>query len=81
WARAFAATARTPQQLDLLRSLLDGTEAVEGLAVDTELRWAFVQRLAATGLIDEEEIDAEYERDRTAAGARHAASARAARPS
>ncbi|MGC4946299.1 aminopeptidase N [Streptomyces sp. DT224] len=81
WARAFAATARTPQQLDLLRSLLDGTEAVEGLAVDTELRWAFVQRLAATGLIDEEEIDAEYERDRTAAGERHAASARAARPS
>ncbi|TRV81337.1 aminopeptidase N [Streptomyces sp. 130] len=81
WARAFAATARTPQQLDLLRSLLDGAEAIEGLAVDTELRWAFVLRLAATGLIDEEEIDAEYARDRTAAGERHAASARAARPS
>lgn len=81
WARAFAATARNPQQLDLLQSLLDGTEAVEGLAVDTELRWAFVQRLAATGLLDEDEIGAEYERDRTAAGERHAASARAARPS
>lgn len=81
WARAFAATARNPQQLDLLQSLLDGTEAIEGLAVDTELRWAFVQRLAATGLLDEDEIAAEYERDRTAAGERHAASARAARPS
>lgn len=81
WARAFAATARTPQQLDLLQGLLDGTKAVEGLAVDTELRWAFVQRLAATGLLDEEEIAAEYERDRTAAGERHAAEARAARPS
>lgn len=80
WARAFAATARTPQQLDLLQGLLDGTESVEGLAVDTELRWAFVQRLAAVGLHDEEEIAAEYERDRTAAGERHAASARAARP-
>ncbi|MFH9296005.1 aminopeptidase N [Streptomyces sp. NPDC017520] len=80
WARAFAATARNPQQLDLLRSLLDGTEIIEGLAVDTELRWAFVQRLAATGLLDEEEIAAEYERDRTAAGERHATSARAARP-
>ncbi|MFJ3325012.1 aminopeptidase N [Streptomyces griseus] len=81
WARAFAATARTPQQLDLLQSLLDGTEAIEGLTVDTELRWAFVQRLAAAGLLDEEEIAAEYERDRTAAGERHAASARAAQPS
>ncbi|MFF7363090.1 aminopeptidase N [Streptomyces sp. NPDC008125] len=81
WARAFAATARTPQQLDLLQGLLDGTKGVEGLAVDTELRWAFVQRLAATGLLDEEEIAAEYERDRTAAGERHAAEARAARPS
>ncbi|MEV8393260.1 MULTISPECIES: aminopeptidase N [unclassified Streptomyces] len=80
WARAFAATARTPQQLDLLQGLLDGTETVEGLTVDTELRWAFVQRLAAVGLHDDEEISAEYERDRTAAGERHAAAARSARP-
>ncbi|MEU0254791.1 aminopeptidase N [Streptomyces sp. NPDC006184] len=80
WARAFAATARTPEQLDLLEALLDGTQTVEGLAVDTELRWAFVQRLAAVGRYDEAEIAAEYERDRTAAGERHAATARAARP-
>ncbi|WP_329134290.1 aminopeptidase N [Streptomyces sp. NBC_00670] len=80
WARAFAATARTPEQLDLLESLLDGSHTVEGLAVDTELRWAFVQRLAAVGRFDENEIAGEYERDRTAAGERHAASARAARP-
>ncbi|MCF3965043.1 aminopeptidase N [Streptomyces fuscigenes] len=80
WARAFAATARTPQQLHLLQGLLDGRESIEGLAVDTELRWAFVQRLAATGDFDEEEIAAEYERDRTAAGERHAAAARSARP-
>ncbi|MGW8450728.1 aminopeptidase N [Streptomyces niveus] len=80
WARAFAATARTPQQLDLLQGLLDGTESVEGLAVDTELRWAFVQRLASVGVFDEEEIAAEYERDRTAAGERHAGAARSARP-
>lgn len=80
WARAFAATARTPQQTDLLQSLLDGKETVEGLAVDTELRWAFVERLAATGLLEEDEIAAESERDKTAAGERHAATARAARP-
>ncbi|MET9893644.1 aminopeptidase N [Streptomyces sp. NPDC006465] len=81
WARAFAATARTPEQLDLLEALLEGRETIEGLAVDTELRWAFVQRLAAVGRFDEAEIAAEYERDKTAAGERHAATARAARPS
>ncbi len=80
WARAFAATARTPEQLDLLEALLDGSQSVEGLAVDTELRWAFVERLAAVGRFDETEIAGEYERDRTAAGERHAATARAARP-
>ncbi|MEU1518104.1 aminopeptidase N [Streptomyces sp. NPDC005811] len=80
WARAFAATARTPEQLDLLEALLDGSQTIEGLAVDTELRWAFVERLAAVGRFDEAEIAGEYERDKTAAGERHAATARAARP-
>ncbi|MFI1165142.1 aminopeptidase N [Streptomyces sp. NPDC020801] len=80
WARAFAATARTPEQLDLLNALLEGSQTVEGLVVDTELRWAFVERLAAVGRFDEAEIAGEYERDRTAAGERHAATARAARP-
>ncbi|GHE66686.1 aminopeptidase N [Streptomyces spiralis] len=80
WARAFAATARTPEQLDLLEGLLDGSQSIEGLAVDTELRWAFVERLAAVGRFDEPEIAGEYARDKTAAGERHAATARAARP-
>ncbi|MFG2892834.1 aminopeptidase N [Streptomyces sp. NPDC048248] len=81
WARAFAATARTAEQLDLLQGLLDGTQELAGLAVDTELRWSLLQRLAATGRADEKAIAAELERDRTSAGERHAATARAARPS
>ncbi|MFD8415984.1 aminopeptidase N [Streptomyces sp. NPDC059650] len=80
WARAFAATARTEGQLTYLKALLDGAAEIEGLVVDTELRWAFLERLAATGVLDEPEIAAELERDRTAAGERHAATARAARP-
>ncbi|MFE7414622.1 aminopeptidase N [Streptomyces laurentii] len=80
WARAFAATAREDADLDLLTALLDGSASIEGLAVDAELRWSLVQRLAATGRFDEPEIAAELERDRTAAGERHAATARAARP-
>jgi aminopeptidase N len=39
-----------------------------------------VERLAAVGRFDEAEIAGEYERDKTAAGERHAATARAARP-
>ncbi|GGU56328.1 aminopeptidase N [Streptomyces albospinus] len=80
WARAFAASARTDAQLDLLQGLLDGTEEIAGLAVDTELRWSLLERLAATGRADEKAIAAELERDRTSAGERHAATARAARP-
>ncbi|AZQ71618.1 MULTISPECIES: aminopeptidase N [Streptomyces] len=80
WARAFAATARTGEQLDLLAGLLDGTETVEGLTVDTDLRWDLLGRLAATGRADEKAIAAELERDKTSAGEEHAAWARAARP-
>lgn len=80
WARTFAATARTPEQLALLQALLDGTETIEGLAVDTDLRWTLLERLAATGRADERAIAAELERDKTSAGERHAAAARAARP-
>ncbi|MFI1968195.1 aminopeptidase N [Streptomyces cinnamoneus] len=80
WARAFAATARTDEQLALLAGLLDGSESIEGLAVDTELRWDLLGRLAATGRADEKAIAAELERDKTSAGEEHAAWARAARP-
>ncbi|MFJ7588166.1 aminopeptidase N [Streptomyces sp. NPDC097617] len=80
WARAFAATARTEGQLTYLSALLDGAAEIEGLAVDTELRWTFLERLVATGVCGEPAIAAELERDATAAGERHAATARAARP-
>ncbi|WP_310727596.1 aminopeptidase N [Streptomyces sp. N2A] len=80
WARAFAAAARTDEQLALLQGLLDGSEEIPGLAVDTELRWSLLHRLAATGRADEKAIAAELERDRTSAGERYAAAARAARP-
>ncbi|RLV08770.1 aminopeptidase N [Streptomyces griseocarneus] len=80
WARTFAATARTPEQLDLLQGLLDGSETIDGLTVDADLRWALLKRLAATGRADEKAIAAELERDRTSAGEQHAAEARASRP-
>ena len=56
-----------------------------GLVVDTDLRWRIVTALAAGGQIDAYDadtpfIDAEAQRDPTAAGRRHAAAAAAARP-
>ncbi|MFE7563574.1 aminopeptidase N, partial [Kitasatospora sp. NPDC057500] len=80
WARALAGVARTDGQLGLLAALLDGSAEIPGLAVDTELRWTLLGRLAATGLADEARIEAELARDNTAAGQEHAASCRAARP-
>jgi aminopeptidase N len=80
WARALAAVARSTEHLDLLSGLLAGTQSIDGLQVDTELRWTLLHRLAATGRAPESQITAEEERDPTAAGKRHAAAARAAMP-
>jgi aminopeptidase N len=80
WARTFASTARSAEDLRLVAGLLDGTEEIGGLTVDTELRWHFVHRLVAAGAAGEGRIDEELARDATATGERHAAAARAARP-
>ncbi len=80
WAELLAWTAITPEQLDMIAGLLDGSVEIAGLAVDTELRWAFLRRLAATGRAGDEQIDAELGRDPTDAGRRHAAASRAAIP-
>ncbi|RJK97116.1 aminopeptidase N [Vallicoccus soli] len=78
--RAFAGEARSDAQLDLVAGLLDGTQALPGLEVDTDLRWALLHALVEAGRAGEAEVAAELERDNTATGARHAASARAAVP-
>lgn len=68
---------------DVLSALLDGDPADVGLAgldVDTDLRWRIVIALARSGVVDSDVIDAEVQRDPTAAGKRHAAQASAARP-
>ncbi|WP_431680910.1 aminopeptidase N [Kitasatospora sp. KL5] len=80
WARTLAAAARTDAQLGLLAGLLDGSETIEGLAVDTELRWTLLARLVATGRADDKAVDEELVRDNTSSGQEHAASCRASRP-
>jgi aminopeptidase N len=80
WAQMLGWTATEPDQLDLLAGLLDGSEVIEGLAIDTELRWRLLQRLAAMGRAGDAQIDAELMRDHTNAGQRHAAACRASVP-
>ena len=78
FAMSFTSVATSPDDLGLLTGLLDGSITVEGLNVDTDLRWLMLRRLVSRGVADLDAIDAEHDRDKTDAGARHALSCEAA---
>jgi len=78
--QALTGVATEPGDLALLLGLLDGSVALDGLAVDTELRWRLLHRLVSQGTAGPPEIAAELARDATDAGERRAASCRAAIP-
>ncbi|HTA03062.1 MAG TPA: aminopeptidase N [Streptosporangiaceae bacterium] len=80
WIQLLGWTAVTTAQLDFLAGILAGNGVVPGLAVDTELRWALLRRLASMGRADDSDIDAELALDPTDAGRRHAAASRASIP-
>jgi aminopeptidase N len=80
WARTFVDVARSPEDLVVLRGWLDGYGVPDGLTVDAELRWLLWRTLVACGAAGDSEIDAELAVDATATGERHAAVARALRP-
>jgi aminopeptidase N len=79
--RSLAANASSDEHLQLLEDLLAGTQSIDGLVVDAELRWSLLTRLVVLGRAAEGAIDNENDRDNTAAGRRHALRLRAARPS
>ncbi len=78
--KAFAARAATPEQLDAVAGLLDGSAPLEGLTVDTDLRWELLTSLVAGGRAAQPEIAEQLTHDATATGERAAAAARAAVP-
>ena len=80
YLQALARAAIASRHTDLLRGLLDGSVVIDGLAVDTDLRWSLLQRLVSLGLAAPQEIDAELAADATDEGERRAASCRAAIP-
>ncbi|MCW2538911.1 MAG: pepN 2 [Frankiales bacterium] len=80
WLHSFLGAASTPEQTAVLAGLLSGERSLDGLSVDTDLRWALLQGLVARGAAGEDEIAVEAAQDATSAGVRAAATARALIP-
>ncbi|MGY4645921.1 aminopeptidase N [Cellulomonas sp. URHB0016] len=78
--KAFAGRASTPAQLDAVVALLDGHDSLEGLPIDTDLRWELLTSLVTGGRAAELDVAAQLSVDATATGQRAAAAARAALP-
>ncbi|HEV2372068.1 MAG TPA: aminopeptidase N [Streptosporangiaceae bacterium] len=80
YAQALIGVASTPADVAFLAALRDGSAVVDGLVIDTDLRWSVLRRLVSAGVAGEAEIAAEAAQDATDAGARRAAGCRAAIP-
>jgi aminopeptidase N len=82
WVRHWASCARVDDdQLADVAQLLAGDLTIEGVELDTDLRWHLVTCLARAGAVGDGRIDEELARDDTDLGRRQAATARAAQPS
>ncbi|MFI6097614.1 aminopeptidase N [Lentzea sp. NPDC051213] len=80
FVNALASSVLDESTVDVLRGWYDGSAGLEGLEVDTDLRWRLLQALVAHGKADLPEISAEEERDPTSTGHRRAQQTRALRP-
>ncbi|MGD8199718.1 aminopeptidase N [Ornithinimicrobium sp. W1679] len=77
---AWAALARSEEDVARVDALLSGEQELTGLVLDQDMRWTLLTSLAAAGAAGEDRIAAEQERDNTATGREKAARARAAVP-
>ncbi|MDT5011821.1 MAG: aminopeptidase [Mycobacterium sp.] len=88
YVNGLCASVLQTHHIEVLAALLDtdpDQQGLEGLVIDTDLRWRIVKALATAGVVDSDGIqtpfiDSELYRDATAAGKRNAAAAEAARP-
>ena len=80
FARSYAGAAHSDEALADLEGLLDGSLDLDGLAIDTDLRWTLLSALARNGRADGDRIADELARDNTISGQEHAAAARTLRP-
>jgi aminopeptidase N len=80
FARAYGAAVVSDEGKAEVAGLLDGSVTIEGLEIDTDLRWMLLIGLAKAGAADEARIDEELQRDPTISGKEYAAAARASQP-
>lgn len=80
FVRAYARQARSAEQLNRVERLHSGDLVLDGLDIDTDLRWALLTCLTAGGRWAADAVDTALEQDNTEHGAIAAAQARAAIP-
>jgi aminopeptidase N len=80
FTKFFALFARSESQLQALKNILLGIEALPGLTIDADLKWELLTGLVVAGAAGEEQIAELVSIDKTANGEKAAAGARAAIP-
>ena len=80
FVKFFAQFARSDKQLTTVADLLSGKSQMDGLEIDTDLRWELLTALSVGGKATKERIDVELEADNTANGQKAHAAAIAAMP-
>jgi aminopeptidase N len=78
YARAFTNNAITPAHYERVKAMLNGS--VDGLVMDTDLRWYLFLCGVKRGIFGVSDIQAEADRDKTAHGKQYVAYAHAALP-
>jgi len=80
FVKFFAQFARNDQQLTTVADLLSGKTQMDGLEIDTDLRWELLTALSVGGKVSQERINVELEADNTANGQKAHAAAVATMP-
>ena len=81
YARTYVGAVAGGEDAGRVRGWLDGRDVPHLLAIDHELRWLIIRRLAIIGAADDALIAEELGRDPTSTGEESAAAARTAMPS
>jgi aminopeptidase N len=80
FVKYFANIASTDAHVEALRGLIDGSLKLDGLTIDTDLKWELLEGLVLNNAADNSDIDAALIGDNTANGQQAAARARATFP-
>jgi aminopeptidase N len=80
FVNAISASVLTKEQLVTVDRWLSGSEKIDGLDIDVDLRWRLLQTLVAHGAADEKDIDLTAKLDKTGEGQEQQAAAKALIP-